>query len=65
MAWAARTSSKGSAQSSRVRFAAPCCVEEPTMGISPVAIVRQRHEPALIIVRSELSAPRSWPSESE
>ena len=35
------------------------------MGISLVAIVRQRHEPALIIVRSLFSAPRSCPSESE
>ena len=65
MACACRASENGSAQSSRVRFAAPCWVEEPTMGISPVAMVRHRHEPARIIERSELSAPRSWPSESE
>ena len=35
------------------------------MGISPVAIVSERQLPARIIERSELSAPRSCPSESE
>ncbi|MFQ9178762.1 MAG: hypothetical protein ACLR3C_01815 [Eggerthella lenta] len=62
---AARTSAKGSPESSSVRFEAPCCVESPTMGISPVAIVSERQLPARIIERSELSAPRSCPSESE
>ncbi|MGI6535087.1 MAG: hypothetical protein ACOX12_01520 [Eggerthellaceae bacterium] len=51
--------------SSRVLLAAPCWVEPPTMGISPVAMVRQRQLPTRIIERSEFSAPRSCPMLSE